>query len=70
MTKRYSSVLPPCLAMSSPAAFADPPDRWCSVDVTSAVHVRTCRNQIVDNDHILSWLDRVLLHLENILHFM
>jgi len=69
MMKRYSSVLPPCLATSSPAAFADPPKLQVSLEIhlDFAWNYHTRGYQVVYDDHGLTRLDGVRLHLKRIL---
>lgn len=69
MMKRYSRVVPPCRATSSPAALADPPgvlglDIWFS---SGGHHELTGCDEIIHDDNGLARFDGVCLHLEGIL---
>lgn len=69
MMNRYSSVLPPCLLTSSPAALAEPPIRndynlYMRIKVFS---LQTCCQKVVYNKNILARCYRAGLHLEGIL---
>lgn len=64
---RYSSVFPPRLATSSPAAFAEPPAGNKYRERGRPDHGRTSGDEIVDNDDSLPLADGILLELEDIL---
>lgn len=69
MIKRYSRVFPPCFAISSPAAFAEPPgNRTCVHNVSlERISELTSSNQVVDNNHVLPRFDSFCLHFKGIL---
>lgn len=65
--KMYSSVFPPSLEISSPAAFAEPPapNQKCNADRLMA---HTCSQEIIEDYDVLTWLDRIFLYFKDILY--
>lgn len=66
MMKRYSRVFPPCLAMSSPAALAEPPGFKFELFEREQLQCnqRTCGDQVVDHNDGLACFDRTSLHFK------
>ena len=61
--------MPPSFATSSPAAFAEPPVKEKLRDASSLLGElgRTCSDEVVDDNDVLTGLDSIGLHLEDIL---
>lgn len=75
MIKMNSRMRPPSWWTRAPAAFAEPPAA-CSVSTKGApilyavTAAHTGRDEIVDNDDIISWDNSLRLHVEGVLNVL